>query len=278
METKICNNCNATYEYNPKKRLSICHECHLKKRREQRLAKKPDLAKHFELKNAGNQECKNCIMIKSTSDFRKNRRICMDCEKVSGRNYRKSATGSTKAKQWSENNTELHKSLQAKWYQENKQIIYDKWKHRMETDTQFKFLKTCRDRLRQVIKKDKSTCEYLGCNKELLVKWLTFNFTSDMNIQNHGTYWHIDHVIPLASESEPFDVERLHWSNLSPYRADLNLSKHNSIDKDQLKSHIDSLQKFIHIENINLETKYIDLFARHLNNGKSLTALTTISS
>jgi hypothetical protein len=161
-------------------------------------------------------------VIKLTSDFRKNRRICSSCEKENGRNYRQSEVGSSKSKEWSENNKDLHKSLQAKWYQENKQSIYAKWKHRIETDPQFRFIKTCRDRLRHVVKKDKSTCEYLGCDKELLVKWLEFNFTSDMNIQNHGSIWHIDHVIPLAFEDEPFSLERLHWTNLSPYRAELN--------------------------------------------------------
>ena len=181
----LCQTCNKPYQINTKRKLSICHECHLKKRRDMRQAKKPELLIHSELLKEGKQQCKQCNTIKQTNDFRKNRRICSLCEKENGCNYRKSDIGSSKSKEWSEKNKDLHKSLQAKWYQENKQIIYSKWKHRMETDTEFRFLKTCRDRLRQVIKKDKSTCEYLGCEKELLVKWLTFNFTSDMNMQNH---------------------------------------------------------------------------------------------
>lgn len=271
MTTKKCSKCSKDYEYNPKCRNALCHPCYLERRRELRHQKNPELAESAQLEAEGKRKCRTCNVVKEMDDFRKNRRICGDCERAGCREYRKSAVGSTKAKTWIENNLELYKSLQAEWYQANKAEINEKNKARMRTDVEYRFIKSCRDRLRGVIKKERSTCEYLGCNKELLVKWLTFNFSSDMNIQNHGIYWHIDHVIPLAYDNDNvFEFERLHWTNLSPYLATLNLSKHNTINKEQLRIHLEALKRFITQENIELDKKYIDLFAKHLDAGTPL--------
>ena len=271
MTIKQCTKCSKDYEYNPKQRYAVCHTCHLERCRELRKQKKPELAENANLDFEGKRKCRQCDTIKDKEGFRKNRRICIDCERAAGREYRKGDIGSYNAKTWIDNNKDLYKSLQAEWYQKNKDTVNAKYNERMKTDIEFRFIRTCRDRLRGVIKKEQTTCEYLGCDKELLVKWLTFNFDTSMNIQNHGIYWHIDHVIPLAyNNTEPFEFERLHWSNLSPYIATLNLSKHNNLDKQQIKQHLEALKKFIIIENISLEQKYIDLFAKHLDAGTPL--------
>lgn len=271
MSIKQCAKCSKDYEYNPNQRYAVCHPCHLERCRELRQQKKPELAENAKLESEDKRKCRTCVTVKNKCDFRQNRRICKDCERVDGREYRKSAIGAHNAKTWIDNNKDLYKSLQAEWYQKNKTMINEKYNERMKTDIEFRFIRTCRDRLRGVIKKEQTTCEYLGCDKELLVKWLTFNFNTYMNIQNHGIYWHIDHVIPLAYNNiAPFEFERLHWTNLSPYIATLNLSKHNNIDKEQIKTHLDALKKFIIIENISLEQKYIDLFAKHLDAGTPL--------
>ena len=57
-----------------------------------------------------------------------------------------------------------------------------------------------------------------------------------MNWENQGSYWHLDHTIPVSL----FDFEdeiNLHycynWINLRPLRADKNLSKWNKLDFKQ---------------------------------------------
>lgn len=49
------------------------------------------------------------------------------------------------------------------------------------------------------IKKTRSGAEYLGTEVSLFMKWLEWNFDEDMNWANHGTYWHIDHTMPINS-------------------------------------------------------------------------------
>jgi len=55
-------------------------------------------------------------------------------------------------------------------------------------------------------------------------------FTGNMNWDNHGTLWHIDHVLPLRYDN-PTDeeiIDRLHWTNTQPMLASENMSKGNS--------------------------------------------------
>jgi len=63
---------------------------------------------------------------------------------------------------------------------------------------------------------------------------LETQFDSYMNWENHGSYWHIDHIIPLASltfDSEEHENFRLLWSlgNLQPLFGPENLSKNKKI-------------------------------------------------
>lgn len=137
------------------------------------------------------------------------------------------------------------------------------------SEHKFKIIKAVRTRIKRVVtQKTKHTFEYIGCSYDLLVKWLQFNFDELMTLQNRGTYWHIDHVIPLSL----FDVNKpenhvcFHWTNLTPLSAKDNLSKGNRININQVSNHYKKLQEFMKYENIQIEQQYLDLFARHLNN------------
>lgn len=72
--------------------------------------------------------------------------------------------------------------------------------------------------------------EYLGCDILTYKLYLEAQFDDKMSFENHGSYWHIDHVIPLRFGGSPTKediVKRLHYTNTQPLRADLNLSKGN---------------------------------------------------
>ena len=63
---------------------------------------------------------------------------------------------------------------------------------------------------------------------------LETQFDSYMNWQNYGSYWHLDHIIPLSSltfDSEEHENFKLIWSlgNLQPLFGPENRSKHNKI-------------------------------------------------
>ena len=70
------------------------------------------------------------------------------------------------------------------------------------------------------------------------MKWIEFQFSDNMNWNNYGKYWHIDHVIPMASFnfSKEEDVKFcMNWKNLRPLEAKLNISKGCKVDENLYK-------------------------------------------
>jgi len=52
-----------------------------------------------------------------------------------------------------------------------------------------------------------------------------------MNWENQGTYWHMDHIIPISSAQTDEDVYRLnHYTNFQPLYWEDNLKKSNKIE------------------------------------------------
>jgi hypothetical protein len=107
-----------------------------------------------------------------------------------------------------------------------------------------------------------------------LKKWLSYNFTEETSFENYGSYWHLDHVIPVSS----FDLKNpeevylcFHYLNYMPVTATDNLSKNNKIIYSQLLTHSDNIFNF-HIKNdLIIDKKYFQLLARHLkSSGNSL--------
>lgn len=92
----------------------------------------------------------------------------------------------------------------------------------------------------------------LGCNKQFLIKWFEFHFQMDehfnMNWDNYGQHWHIDHVKPCCSFDMTNDDEQkecFHWTNICPVLKDYNLLKGGQIKLlDQIRQEI-RVKKFI---------------------------------
>ena len=83
-------------------------------------------------------------------------------------------------------------------------------------------------------------------NIQYLREWFEFNFTSEMNWENYGTYWSIDHIIPackfdLSIEDEKFKC--CNWSNLMPVTIKYNSSK-KEIDMNQINFIVNKIEKF----------------------------------
>ena len=81
-----------------------------------------------------------------------------------------------------------------------------------------------------------------------------------MDMKNHGTVWHIDHVLPVSL----FDIEKIEeqdlilpWFNLMPYPAKENIVKGNKILPEQLRFHIKKIKKYCRLKEINLPIKYL---------------------
>ncbi len=147
--------------------------------------------------------------------------------------------------------SEYHKNNYAEYYQKNKEKIIEKssnWNknnkdkvyeskkkyrevHKDEINFRLKENLSCR--LRSLIKKNGNTLiDFIGCSIDFLKKWFEFNFDDNINWQNYGTYWQVDHVTPCASYD--FKIQEniykcWNWSNLVPLEKKANARKCSKI-------------------------------------------------
>jgi hypothetical protein len=87
---------------------------------------------------------------------------------------------------------------------------------------------------------------YIGCNIQYLREWFEYNFTSEMNWDNYGSYWSIDHIIPVCKFDLTLEDEKLkcwNWTNLMPVTVKYNSSK-KKIDMEQIQYIVNKIEKF----------------------------------
>lgn len=263
---KKCNICNLSKSIEHfKGRYKSCRECINKKRREANLKKDSYRLKNNKLDSSKEKLCKYCDIVYNINNFRKNRLKCKDCEKKYCKEYRKSDIGKAKQKEWHESNLEKHKNLQAIWYQNNKNLINEKNKIKLINNPILKMI--YRRRLNLIIKKNASTLTYINCSQEFLLKYIDnyLELFPNLTLENYGTEWHIDHVIPISKLdlSNKNNLWCLEWFNLAPLLSKENLEKNNSIDKKQINKHINFVNNFIKLYNIN--NIKLDIIATYLN-------------
>lgn len=149
-----------------------------------------------------------------------------------------------------------------------------------DTDTESELEST----LKSEIKNDeKTTRNYIGCTDSFFVSWMKFCLSRDkddyMTLDTHGTYWHIDHVIPLTFFETHNDDIYLNWRNTMPLKASKNMEKKATIDKKQIKRHVKNLKKFHTKNKLKLPEEFDDLYAKHLiMSGNSLEPETTTNA
>lgn len=290
MDTKICSKCSSEkgfseyyIEKRTKKPSSWCKECVKKNNREHRRRKKEKKLEEERLKmegvlEIGEKVCTICGIIKPDliENFRPDRAGCTDCERKHGKYYRRGDTGKSKAKKWVEDNSERMTELQADWYQDNKPKIYKKYKKRYYEEADFKVKVLTKSRIHKAlskykkdgVSKSKNTIKYLGCSCKHFVEWLEFCFEDDtFTMDNHGTIWHLDHVVPLATfdlkETSTHDIA-FNWRNVMPLSGEENMAKKDKIDVSQIEKHYDNLIKFHTLKDIELPTQFTKLYAKHL--------------
>ena len=71
--------------------------------------------------------------------------------------------------------------------------------------------------------KSGKTLELLGCSIKEYSVYLEKQFDKNMNWGNYGTYWEIDHTIPLSKDGS------FHYTNTTPMTVSENRSKNNKL-------------------------------------------------
>jgi len=285
--TKICSKCNESkLETLFILRRNICRQCDSARRKE--LIK---LSLNVE---PVIKTCSDCSCEKMTTDFIRNRNRCNDCHNILRRTKynndpdfrRKCIIQVTDLKQKKaaikrdEKAQEQERigpdNLTCRYCEEIKHK--DNYRHNRlkcktceRDDPLEKFKRGIRAHIWTVLNrnhafKTSNTREYLGCEVDQYIKWLSY-CNPNYDIENHGTVWHIDHVIPLSR----FDLTNFeqckiafNWRNTMPLLATDNLKKSNKILYSNISEQIEKLTKYHELTNTEIPIEINNLYARYL--------------
>lgn len=211
MDNKVCTTCKIKkplidfHKYN-KSKDGHTHRCKLC------VSRKKDIPTDI-------KTCTMCNLSKSLDSFNNRKTgkfgkssICKVCQNIKIKNYRKS-------------NIEKIRQVKNKWRN-----------NRRKNDPLYKLECNVRSRIYDFLKvrnlnKNNKTFEIIGCTPNELKNHIEKKFMDGMNWDNYGYYgWHVDHIIPLDSAKNEFDIYKLcHYTNLQPLWWEINLKKGNRI-------------------------------------------------
>uniref|UniRef100_A0A6C0EAV1 Uncharacterized protein n=1 Tax=viral metagenome TaxID=1070528 RepID=A0A6C0EAV1_9ZZZZ len=261
---KLCSVCKVEKYTTEFYKGAVCKECRKENERQRRQNNKNRVLDPNKTKI-----CSKCKIEQPETNFRVNRAKCHDCEKKYGRGYRGSTIGKQKSKEWNENNKDKLTELKAQWYQNNKEYVNEKNCKRYRTDEIYKKKKSIKDHIRTFLKgKNKNKYDnYLGCTLGFYRDWLWFNMQAGMTEENHGTFWHIDHVIPvnkfdLTKESDILAC--YNWRNTCPVFGSFNMSKHDTVNKLQTWTQYLNVDTYSIINKMEVPKDFTKLYAKHL--------------
>lgn len=207
--------------------------------------------------------CVKCNGDRNINGFVKNRKKCKKCCNEQSRLYKqchKKEISDYNKKYKSEHKEDI-KTYNAKYNIENRETIQKRHTpyliNRRKTCPQYKISVVLRNRISALLKnkiKSASSLKLLGCSYDFLKEWFEYQFEEDMTFENHGTLWHIDHIIPckhfdLIEESE--QQKCFNWTNLQPLYAEDNLSKNSSIREKDITKNKNNIHKFLKIKKQN---------------------------
>jgi hypothetical protein len=110
---------------------------------------------------------------------------------------------------------------------------YEKYKDTPE----LRFKRAMRNAVKRItriakVKKEGRTIEFIGCTMLHARKHIEKQFKKGMHWNNHGTVWHIDHIVPLSKFDLTDAMQRKranHFTNLQPLYAHENMKKRDKI-------------------------------------------------
>lgn len=146
-------------------------------------------------------------------------------------------------RRWAKLNKEKNNAIQRKWQKDNLEKFREyqrQYAKRQRTNPRRHLSDVIsmgiNQSLRRGAKSNRRWEELVGYTAEKLKKHLESNFQPNMTWENYGSYWHIDHKIPVSAFNfetpEDIDFKRC-WAlkNLQPLEARRNISKHDKVDK-----------------------------------------------
>lgn len=221
-----CSNCkiNKTLDQfylkkNGKLVSSLCKKCYIQRYKKVRPRTIEEKKKHAEYQRS--------FVYKPNKDLNFSHKICSFCHK----NKLVSEFFWDKQRHFYQSLCKLCKKNNSKEYRK----LYRK---KMSQNPRFRITQSLRSRVSAVVSsqktnKSKKTMLLLGCNIDMFLLWLEYQFVGIMTMENYGKIWHLDHCMPCVSFDLLQENEQLkcfNWKNLRPCFAHDNLKKQSHVD------------------------------------------------
>jgi hypothetical protein len=135
-------------------------------------------------------------------------------------------------KEWRKKNKEYFQEYYKEWREKNKEKINEYNKKQYKENIQYKLKNILRSRFYSILKKDKketSILNLIGCSISNLKSHIEKQFLPEMNWDNHGKVWEIDHIKPciIFDLTDPKQQQEcFHFTNLQPLFKTTEISIH----------------------------------------------------
>jgi hypothetical protein len=198
--------------------------------------------KNKETKSGYKYRCKACET--ETQRLRREKEKAEDPEKY----HKKWADYYAKTKEHNYEMKKAHLSIPENRIKRNDYIRKYKAQRRLN-DKSYVLYENLRKKIwKSLSKKSNSSKELLGCEIDYYFKWINYTMTDDMNWDNYGTYWNIDHLIPVNTFNiiDPNEaLKAFNWKNTWAMKCSENFSKNDTIIYSQLSKHKELLDEFV---------------------------------
>jgi len=239
----ICKECKNVYSKNFKRRLREINSEKVSSKKKEYYSNNKEKFKNWDSKNTNKKEYKK-------EYTKKNKEVLKEKQKEYYINNKESI--SLKVKNYYLENKETIQERQKVYYLDNKAIIKEKsllykknnsekinetrrlWhKNKIESDPLYRIKCSIRNLInsafeRKFTKKSKRTIEIIGCSYTEFKIYIENKFILNMNWNNHGDYWELDHITPLSWAKTDEEVYALnHYTNFQPLIKEINKIKSN---------------------------------------------------
>ena len=168
------------------------------------------------------------------------------------------------------------RQIMNKYYDE---VYNEVRRNKKQTDIEYRLMCNHRNYIHKCLTKFTKTSRslvYLGCTLTIFKNWLEYQFDVDMTWDNYGTYWTVDHVLPL----DLFNLDNIehqniafNWKNTRPVTD--NSSKGNKLQLYSYFNVLVSAHRFIqkhHLDKCEYQSlnKSLDWLRETLRYGKNL--------